>query len=303
MVLPSHPRQNALVAVAILALAASTPARTTRADDPGSHERPSPGTLFQWSYGSGDSAGPDLDEPLVTDRPDFTESSVTVGRGVTQLEMGYTFVHDREPGASLDGHAFPDLLVRQGLLAEWLELRVGWTWLVENETFGNVRETRGRSSDLLVGFKLALTPQEGILPEMAMVPQMFIPVADDPVLGGGELLPGLNWIYAWDLSDRMYAAGSSQLLRALDDATGRPYALYVQSWACGYSVTERLGSYVEWFVFVPDGADEARTQHYLNGGLTYLISDNIQLDLRAGFGLSDAADDFFAGPGLSIRFP
>jgi hypothetical protein len=54
---------------------------------------------------------------------------------------------------------------------------------------------------------------------------------------------------------------------------------------------------------VPDGADEARTQHYLNGGFTYLVSDDIQLDLRAGFGLSDAADDFFAGPGLSIRFP
>ena len=31
------------------------------------------------------------DDPLVTDRPDFTESAVTVTRGRTQIEMGYTF--------------------------------------------------------------------------------------------------------------------------------------------------------------------------------------------------------------------
>ncbi|HUE70669.1 MAG TPA: hypothetical protein VMP01_07245, partial [Pirellulaceae bacterium] len=45
----------------------------------------SPGTLFQWSYGNSFSGGPNLDEPLVTDRPDFTEASSTVGRGVLQL--------------------------------------------------------------------------------------------------------------------------------------------------------------------------------------------------------------------------
>ncbi|MGE3408748.1 MAG: hypothetical protein AB7I37_18160 [Pirellulales bacterium] len=40
------------------------------------------GTLFQWSYGTSFSGGPDLSEPIVTDRPDFTEASVTVGQGV-----------------------------------------------------------------------------------------------------------------------------------------------------------------------------------------------------------------------------
>ena len=46
-------------------------------------------TLLQWSYGTSFSGGaPGMDEPLVGDRPDFTESSVTVGRGVAQLEFG-----------------------------------------------------------------------------------------------------------------------------------------------------------------------------------------------------------------------
>ena len=37
-----------------------------------------------------------LTEPLVTDRPDFTESTDAVPRGHFQLEMGYTFTYDRE---------------------------------------------------------------------------------------------------------------------------------------------------------------------------------------------------------------
>jgi len=45
-----------------------------------------------------------------------------------------------------------------------------------------------------------------------------------------------------------------------------------------------------------------KPQHYFDGGLTYLISSDVQWDLRAGLGLNDAADDFFVGTGLSIRF-
>lgn len=298
-------RRNRLAraAAVTMGLIASILAVVADAEEFGAGSCRGPGTLFQWSYGASFSGGPDLSEPLVTDRPDFTEASVTVGRGVTQLETGYTYVRDRGPGTSFDGHAFPELLVRQGMLADWFELRVGWTWLAETETGGGVTTRHSRSSDLLVAVKLALTPQEGLLPEMALVPQVFLPISDDPALGGGELLPGVNWIYAWDLSDRIYMAGSSQLLRTLDETTGRPFSLYVQSWAFGYSISERWGSYAEWFVFVPDGAEDARTQHYLNGGLTYLVSNNIQVDWRVGIGLSDAADDFFTGPGLSIRFP
>jgi hypothetical protein len=40
----------------------------------------------------------------------------------------------------------------------------------------------------------------------------------------------------------------------------------------------------------------------LNGGFTWLITENLQLDWRAGFGLNEEADDFFTGAGFGIRF-
>ena len=62
--------------------------------------------------------------PLVADRPDFTEATTTVGRGVFQIEFGYTFGLDRDDGNSVRGHSFGEPLLRAGVLAEWLELRV-----------------------------------------------------------------------------------------------------------------------------------------------------------------------------------
>ena len=69
----------------------------------------------------------------------------------------------------------------------------------------------------------------------------------------------------------------------------------------GYGWTDELGSYAEWFMFAPAGAETAQNQQYFNTGVTYLISDNIQWDIRAGVGLNEAADDFFTGSGISIR--
>src|SRR5690554_3760859 len=49
-----------------------------------------PKTLFQWSRSQEEDEGeePEAEEPLQTDRPDFTEASTTVGRGRAQLEFG-----------------------------------------------------------------------------------------------------------------------------------------------------------------------------------------------------------------------
>ncbi|MCA9170810.1 MAG: transporter [Planctomycetales bacterium] len=75
-----------------------------------------------------------------------------------------------------------------------------------------------------------------------------------------------------------------------------------QSWTIRCSLTDRLGSYTEWFVFVPSGAETGHTEHYFDGGLTYLWSNDLQFDVRAGWGASNASTDFFTGAGMAIRF-
>ena len=255
------------------------------------------GTLFQWSCTTTCSGGPNLDEPLVTDRPDFTEASSTVGKGVAQLEIGYTFTSDDSGGMKTRSHSFPEPLLRYGILQDWLELRVAWNYN-EEQTNG---VTASGSDDLYLGFKIGLTPQQGVLPEMALIPQMTTPTGAG-AFTANEVLPGANLIYGWEINDFLSTAGSTQFNRSVDDGTGNAYTEWAQSWTVAYTLTDEFGAYTEWFALFPHSADTARPEHYFNGGFTYLLTDDIQWDIRAGKGLNGAADDYFVGTGLSLRY-
>lgn len=248
------------------------------------------------------SPGPE-EEPLATDRPDFTEASSTVGKGRVQLEAGYTFARNREGGVTTTTHSYPEALLRVGALADWLELRVG-------QNFGNSKSdspdgafSAGGTQDLYLGVKLGLTQQKGPLPEMALVLQSQVPTGHREV-SAAKLLPGANLLYGWDvIEDRLTLGGSSQMNRAIDD-TQRGYVEVAQSLTVGYTLTKKVGAYSEWFAFLPAGAqgEGVTAQHYFNGGLTYRLTPNIQFDVRAGVGLSRTADDYFAGTGFGVRY-
>ncbi len=279
-----------------LVLASAVGSREASASD-------EPGTLLQWGYGPTVRGGPDLAEPLVTDRPDFTESAVTVGMGVVQIEAGYTYTYDESENGSFHENSFPETLIRIGILAQWLEMRVGFNYGASAETvFTGSDEMLSGAEDLYLGTKLALTPQSGVFPETGVILQMTVPSGSND-LTANEVLPGINYLYAWDITERFSIAGSSQINRSLDDDAEDFYVEFAQSITSGYAVTETVGMYAEWFMFAPTGADSGGSQQYFDTGLTWQITDNIQWDIRVGAGLNDAADDLFAGSGISIRIP
>ena len=75
---------------------------------------------------------------------------------------------------------------------------------------------------------------------------------------------------------------------------------FLHTAALGRDLAEDLGGYVEYIGIAFSGLD-ADYEAYLGGGLTYAINDNLQLDLGANFGLTDAAADFNFFTGLSFR--
>jgi hypothetical protein len=299
-----NPYFRCLLAGIALACAASTESRAVRAqvdarwcDGAGDF----PHTLFRWNSDAPPEGGsPGWDEPLASDRPDFTEASSTVGRGVNQLEMGYTFFADESAAIDLESHSYPEILFRRGILADWLELRIGWTFNSETTTVSGVTGTSHGSDDLYLGIKLGLTPQQGWLPEMSLTPQMTVPVGGQ--FTADRTLPGINWLYGWDISERLATGGSTQYNLSVDEFSGRLHGLFAQSWTVGYSLAERWGGYTEWFVLAPAGAETEHTEHYFDGGLTYRWTNNVQSDIRVGKGISSASTDFFAGSGIVLRF-
>jgi len=269
-----------------------------------------PKTLMTWNVGkrkngdreNGEAEAPEVDT-IETDRPDFTEASTTVGKGRIQLESGYTFIRDRTAGTRSIAHSYPELLFRIGMFAEWFELRIGQNWGHNTSTTGGATTITHGADDLYLGVKLALTEQARIFPESALVLQMTVP-SGHPALSANQVLPGFNYLYGWDvIKDRLTLGGSAQVNRSIDDL-GQHYAEYAQSATVGVGLTERIASYTEWFAIYHLGtiSPNVGTEHYLNGGFTYLFRPNIQFDVRAGVGLNDKAQDLFTGAGFAVRY-
>ena len=64
-------------------------------------------------------------------------------------------------------------------------------------------------------------------------------------------------------------------------------------------LTDRVGAFLELF----GDRQITGTSASVDGGLTFLLRDLVQLDVSVGRGLRGLADDLFLGMGLSFRVP
>ena len=84
------------------------------------------------------------------------------------------------------------MLWRIGMFAEWFEFRIAYNHLSGSDIIAPLPiDNFSGGEDLYLGCKLGLTPQEGILPEMALILQMTVPTGH-PDLTAGEVLPRLQ---------------------------------------------------------------------------------------------------------------
>lgn len=261
-----------------------------------------PKVLLQWLVGPEMEEEEDEEEDVLpTDRPDFTENSRNVGRGRIQLEAGYTYTRDRSGGVPFQSHSYPEVLVRMGLFADWLELRIGQNFGSQHNDINEFSATG--AEDLYLGLGVGLTEQRGIWPESRIILQTRLHTGHRD-LTAGKIMPGFNYLYGWDvIKDKVTFAGSSQVNRAVDDGKHHSVAV-AQSLTTGISLTKDLGMYLEWFAIIPAGATDPGTgpEHYFDAGFTYRFTNNFQVDIRAGWGLNRHADDFFTGSGFAVRY-
>lgn len=251
------------------------------------------------------------DEPLETDRPDFTEASSVVPRGILQVETGYTFTSDSEGGIRNQSQTLPESLFRYGI-TDNAEFRLVWNYLWQDTTSAGVREHEDGAEDLTLGTKLALTSQSGWMPESALILDMSTPTGGTGITNRHAEF-GADFLYGWDLPGDKYLAGSfgyatgtqlSTILLPPGDlvVTSDRHNAFHASVTHGIPLGEAWNMYFEYFGIYLDGLAGGRPQNYFDSGMTYLLNNNLQLDVRLGVGLNPSADDFFAGTGLSVRF-
>jgi len=238
-----------------------------------------------------------IDEPLVTDRPDFTESTLAVPLGRVQIEAGLTFTRDGAGGGEhAESFEASEVLLRVGLVRGF-ELRIGapnYAW----EDDGSA-ELDGLT-DMGIGFKLELGEQSGVRPSLAVLGELSIPTGDLEFTSD-EVDPTVLLAWAYDIGESGWSVAGNVGASSVSDGSGDRFEEFSSSLAMGIPLTGSLGAYAEYYGFYRHDAG-AGPEHYFNAGLTHLINNNTQLDFRAGLGLNGTADDFFTGAGVSFRF-
>lgn len=250
-------------------------------------------------------AEPSAEPPpeLITDRPDQTESASVVPAGFYQLETGIAYERVESGPLTVRTVSGPGTLARIGLGGR-TELRVGWEGWVDQEV-----DVRGPSpfdrsvsgvGDGEVGAKVKLREEAGALPEMALLAGLSLPVGDEE-LTSDEYEPAVRLAFAHTLSERLGLAYNLGAERFHDE--GESFTRFVYTAALGAGLTDRLGAFVEVFGAEPESGAPGGSEVSLDGGVTYLVLPNLQLDAYAGAGVTDHAPDWLAGIGLSVRWP
>lgn len=239
-----------------------------------------------------------LPDPLVTDRPDFTESSLTVPAGHVQVEGGATFTQQGDEKSNSLG----EILVRIGL-GQKTEVRLGVG------SYGSIdpgvpgAATLSGYEDPSVGIKIMLTEADMNLlppgrPVMALLLGTSVPVGSDE-LTADEWQPEAKLLMAWELNDWLSLA--SNLIYGYPTDGDERFHQAGASLSAAFSLTDRWGAFLEGYGFSKESVDGSSTT-YVNGGFTFGVSNDVQLDVRVGAGLDDPSPNWFAGVGAAVRF-
>lgn len=286
---PTRRRVPALVllVVALVLPAPESPAaKAAPAPDTTSASAPDPAPAAR---AAPDTATGDREErPLITDRPDFTESAAAVKR--VQVEAGYTFIED----GPRSEHTVGEVLVRTPLPGG-NELRLGMN------SYRLIRSPAGDDEgfeDATLGAKVPLRRGEAVgRTAVALLGSVSLPTGSLP--GGAAVEPELLAAVALPPSGRFSVGANAGAAWADED--GDRFLRGVGSVAVGVELSPRVGAFVEGFGFVQpeeNGGDAA----HANAGLTWLLTTHLQADARVGVGTGPGADDHFLGVGLARRF-
>jgi len=220
--------------------------------------------------------------PIVADRPSFSASPVTVGKGTWQTEFGYLFTRI---DSDTNSHSIPNALLRLGLSDE-AELQISWSGYTRLESSS---VSNSGYSDVSIGGKWQLSDDEAST-RFAFLASISVPVGDDD-FSSDSYDPNIRFI--WSHSGALEWFGTASLTQSDGN----------NSFSNGLGLSFALGNesslFVEHVVTLPE---QGSSRHELNSGLLVLRGANMQFDIHGTIGLNSSASDFALGAGFAKRF-
>lgn len=232
------------------------------------------------------------------DRPDFTDSAATLGRGVLQIETGLEYARTSLGGSPAERRLAVETVLRVGL-AERLEARL------EAEPLVRLRgaEDDTGHGDLTLGLKYRFrdATEGDWRPALGVLPFVKLPIAEAPI---GSERPdfGATLLASFDLP-RDLGLDVNAGLAAIGQT--RPSGYLVQGFASASLQRalqpQRLQAFAELFFFSREEGD-GRYRLGADVGVVYHLTPSLAADAAVETTLAGRGPDYAVRAGLSMRF-
>lgn len=242
----------------------------------------------------------DLMREMSTDRPDVTESPISVDAGHVQVELSlFAYTHDRQGDDHADTLALLPANVKLGLtnsvdlqlvLDPFLRERAGGTGGGRSDGFG----------DMQVRVKFNLWGNDGGDTALALMPFVQLPTGDADLGGTDHVQGGLIVPLSLALPHEFGLGLMAEFDVVRDEADDGYGFEFLHSATLNHEIAGDLAGYVEYVGVSPVDTGNGYLA-YFSAGLTYALTEDVQLDGGILLGISDEAEDYTAFAGLSFR--
>jgi hypothetical protein len=245
-------------------------------------------------------------DEIETDRDSFTPATTIAGRRRLIVESAYSFIDNRR---FKETHSLPELILRYGL-TDRIELRLGWNYEVGgigDEVSGAGAADEGsanpgrllREYNLFYGAKIRVTDQNRWLPQSALILQGFTPTGGSTGANTATQLVA-TYVAGWQFPNRWKFDAAIRYGTARE--SGDHFNIWAPSAVLKVPFGEKWAGHVEYFGFYSSGKAADFSQHFISHGLHYLVTPNLEVGFRLGWGLNDQTPRFFSNVGFGWRF-
>ena len=242
---------------------------------------------------------------FVTDRPDRTESPISVDAGHFQIETDLVVMTSNTETAGgqevkTTGTSWMLSNVKFGLTRDIdFQVVIAPVNSVKAEVNGTEVANTSGFGDTTLRLKVNLMGNDEGDFALGVMPFVTLPTNSDGL--GHKKYEGGFWVpFGYSLADEWGLGGMFQYNRAKNESDDDFHNEYVTSLTVGHPIVGELSGYGEfWNQFSTE--TDSKWQATVDFGLTYMLIPDVQLDAGVNIGVTEATDDLNPFIGFSAR--
>lgn len=230
---------------------------------------------------------------ISTDRPGMADTPLLIRKNALQVESGFNYEFNNDNGKKNNSLTYNSTQIRYGI-SDHFEFRLlsEYIKVTDRPSHNDAVSIIQGINSLSLGSKILITDEQGFIPAVSFLATINLPYFGNKDLKPRFLAPGFRFMAQHSITEKLSFGYN---LGAIWDGN-EPGSTGLYTVGLDYSLSDKTTVFIENYGFV---AKIGQNHHGTNGGICYLIKNNIQFDISAGLGITDKSPDGFFNFGLS----